>query len=142
MAIEHFGPDQIRDHFGVSKLPMPLPPARTQENYPREYLGTGRSEAVLVTIDFDEAGGVEHVEAILPPPRPPNVKINAILIDASGGQRVMHEAVRTLDPHFARAAEASIRQMRFSPAEVDGKGVPFRGLRMTLVFSDPQSPRA
>jgi hypothetical protein len=142
MGIEYFGPDQIRERFGVSKLPMPLPPTRTQENYPPEYIGSGRSERVLVTIDLDDAGGVEHVEAIVPPPRPPNVKIRAILIDAKGEQREMHEAGRSLDPLFARAAETSVRQMRFSPAELNGERVAFRGLRMTLILSDPQSRRA
>jgi hypothetical protein len=133
--------DRIRQHFGVSKLPMPLPPVRTSEFYPREYLGSGRSQPVLVTIDLNEAGGVEHVQAILPPTLPSGGGIRTVSIDSSGEGHIdgpaRRESARILDPLFARAAEASIKQMHFSPAELDGNPVAFTGLRMTIVFSDP-----
>jgi hypothetical protein len=139
-------PDRIRQHFGVSKLPIPLPPVRTTEFYPREYLGSGRSEPVLVTIDLNEAGGVDDAQAILPPSLPSGKGIRAILSESSGERHIdgpgRSESARILDPLFARAAEASIRQMHFSPAELDGKPVAFTGLRMTIVLSDPAAQPA
>jgi hypothetical protein len=142
MTIERFDSARIRDTFGVSKLPRPIAAARSGDFYPTEYRGSGRREPVLVTIDLNDAGTVERVEAILPPPPPPNVKVQAILVGPGGEQSVMHGGARALDPLFTQAAEASVRAMQFAPAELDGTPVPFRGLRMTLVFADPESPPA
>jgi hypothetical protein len=141
MGPEHLDSDRIYEHFGVHKLPMPLALSRSSHFYPIEYLGSGTSARVLVSIDLNERGVVEQVEAILPSPRPGNKSIRAVLIHPTGEQEVW-EPGTVLDPLFARAAEASVREMRFSPAELDGQPVPLRGLRITIAFTDPQSTRA
>ena len=141
MGPEYLDSDRIYEHFRVHKLPMPLALSRTSHFYPSEYLGSGKSARVLVSVDLTESGAVEQVEAILPSPRPANTSIRAVLIHSTGEQEVW-EPGSALDPLFARAAEASVREMRFSPAELDGKPVPLRGLRITIGFTDPQSARA
>jgi hypothetical protein len=142
MAIEHFDAALIREHFGVSKLPRPLPPVRSDEFYPRENLGSGKGSPVLVTMDLDADGVVERVEAIVPPGARVGVKVRAVLVGENGEEKRSFEPARELDPLFGRAAETMVREMRFTPAELDGQPVLFRGMRMTIVFSDPQSQTA
>ena len=138
MAMDFSDPEFIFEQMGVTKLPRPLNAPDPREHYPREYLGTGKSSPVLVRFDVSAAGEVERVEAIVPPYLLRKVNLRAVLIGPDGKEKAGFEPARELDPLFARAAEASVRSMRFSPAELNGEAVPFRGFRMTIVISEPK----
>ena len=91
-----------------------------------------------MTVDLDERGTVQRVEAITPPAPPPGTHVRAILVDSGGGRVRVADRTGDPDPLFDRAAEACARRMRFAPAELHGAPVAFRGFRMTIGFSDPQ----
>jgi hypothetical protein len=122
-------PELLRGLAGVDRLPVPADPemirAALQRHRPTDLRAGGGSVTVDVTVDA--AGAVTEVRAA---PRPADPSARMVLRERDGSERMMD--VRR-DPGLASAAEAALREIRFTPAERDGEPVPVT-FRMTVTF--------
>jgi hypothetical protein len=137
---EPFTPELLREMTGLSELPRPLQPGSLPESvdrhYPAELRARGVGAHVLLDAWIDAAGRVVDARVVEPVIR--DVRHRAVLVsrDAATGA----ETQRTLDgggacdPAFGAAAEAALREVRFTPAKRDGQAVPFQ-MRLTVVFT-------
>ena len=129
----------LRQIAGVDALPRLLNAPELAESmkrhYPAALRGQGAAGSVLVDISIDEQGRVTDVTA-LPAP--------ALQARALKGSRPDHAnvpaeaATPASTAQFGGAARAALTAARFSPAQLDGKPVPFT-LRMTVRFNDPDA---
>jgi len=132
-------PEALKAMAGITRLPRPVDAHALmdaiQRHYPANLRAAGVHGSVLVEVRIDEHGNVTAVE---PVPRPPaDVHYRAVVISrdpASGAetQRPLMEPGES-NPAFEAAAGSALREVRFTPAEKDGKPVPFT-LRMTVRF--------
>jgi hypothetical protein len=141
--VEVFDEAAMRKDFGVSKMPAPLDDplvadAEIRRELAREAPGeTIAGKEVLVEFDIDATGRVTSVRAIDPPPLPEGVDaVVAMVVDRSGAILHVRESdSRNSSDALKRAAERALgRVARFAPAELDGRPVPFKGLRSTWAF--------
>ena len=134
MEEEGMTPALLRQMTGVDRLPQPVDPAALQaalkRHYPPEVSADGVSGSVLLDVRVDEAGGVASVTAI---DRPAGVHATMVLQERDGTERRVEPNDH---PAFRPAAQAALRQVRFTPAMRDGRPVPFT-LRMTVIFDPP-----
>jgi hypothetical protein len=127
-------PDQVRQLSGVDRLPDVVDKAALREviaaNYPEEMRPDAVSGSALVDVLIDSQGNVGSVTAI---DRPGGIRSAMILQDKAGTQRTV-----TLNDHpqFQAAAVRALESVRFTPAMLDGKPVPYT-LRMTVTFDPP-----
>jgi hypothetical protein len=137
--MEPLTPEALKAMAGVSRLPRPVDGHAlvdaVHRHYPPDLRAAGVHGSVLVEARIDERGIVTAVE---PVPRPPaDVHYRAVVVSrdpASGAeiQRPLADPGES-NPAFEAAARSALREVRFTPAEKDGKPVAFT-LRMTVRF--------
>jgi len=127
----------LRQIAGVDVLPRllnaPELAASMKRNYPPNFRGTGAAGSVLVDVSIDERGTVTRV-AVLPAPQTEARAFRSTNPQQAG--QPMEAASEASTAQFGGAAAASLHAAHFSPAQLDGKAVPFT-LRMTVRFTDP-----
>jgi len=137
---EPFTPEALREMTGLSELPRPVEPgslpASVERHYPRELRARGVGARVLLDASIDATGRVANARVVEPVAR--DVRPRAVLEfrDAATGavtQRTL-DGGGACDHAFGAAAEAALREVRFTPATRDGQAVPFT-MRQTVVFT-------
>jgi outer membrane biosynthesis protein TonB len=127
-------PEQLRQMMGVDRLPVFADPDALRRSmarhYPAELRAAGIGGSVLADVVIDAAGGVESVAIV---PRPAGIRATMVLQAGDGSERRLQP---NDDPAFGPAAEAALKETRFTPAMRDGQPVPFT-LRMTIRFDPP-----
>jgi len=136
---ERLTPEALREMTGVSVLPRPVDKAAliraVERHYPARLRGRAERALVLLDASIDAAGHVTGAEAVPPPAGDVHHRAVVVTRDPTTG----NETQRTLaggeayDPAFGPAAEAAVREVRFTPAMRDGQAVPFR-MRMSVEF--------
>jgi len=130
-------PADLRQIAGVDVLPRILNAPELAESmkrhYPAALRGQGRAGSVLVDVSIDEQGSVTDVTA-LPAPTLQAHGLKGSRPDLAS--LPAEAATPSSTAQFGGAAKAALGTARFSPAQRDGKPVPFT-LRMTVRFSDP-----
>lgn len=129
-AMDHNAPSrELRNHTGLSALPQIQDRAAFVASLKRH--DPGLSGTLLVDVTIDENGAVQKVAAA---PRDPANRARAVLVDRfPDGKTVERPLVVRNNPALLPAAQKVMREVRFTPAERDGKPVPYT-LRMTLGF--------
>jgi hypothetical protein len=121
-------PEDLRAD-GLDRHPMPASAeafkAAMERHHPRQLRG-GASVTVDVTVDADG-----QVQSVRPRPRSTNPQVRRVLRDKDGSERMVKPGPG--DPAAAAAAEAALREVRFTPAIRDGQAVPHT-FRMTVTF--------
>ena len=137
---ERTTPEALRAMTGVSELPRPADRAALLRAIARHYPAELRSRAeralILVDASIDSTGEVTNVEVVQPPAG--DVHHRAIILSrdpatGKGTQRTLAGG-GPYDPAFGPAAQAAVREVRFTPAMRDGTAVPFR-MRMSVEFT-------
>jgi hypothetical protein len=136
---ERMTAEELRRMTGVDRLPVFADREALRRSMARHHPPALRDAAiggsVLADVRIDAFGGVEAVTIV---PRPAEVRAAMVLREADGTERAVHPHD---DPAFAPAAEAVLRETRFTPAMRDGQPVPFT-MRMTISFDRPSTPAA
>jgi outer membrane biosynthesis protein TonB len=137
---ERMTPEALRQMADVSELPRPVDKAAllraVARHYPAELRSRAERALVLVDASIDATGEVTNVEVVQPPAGDVHHRAVIVSRDPATG----HETQRTLagggayDPAFGAAAQAAVREVRFTPAMRDGVAVPFR-MRMSVEFT-------
>jgi outer membrane biosynthesis protein TonB len=137
---ERLTPDALREMTGVSALPRPVDKTAMLEavkrHYPVELRGRAERALVLVDASIDANGTITDVEVVQAPAGDVHHRAVVVTRDPVTGS----ETQRTLsgggayDPAFGPAAQAAVREVRFTPALRDGQAVPFR-MRMSVEFT-------
>jgi hypothetical protein len=132
-------PADLRQIAGVDVLPRLLNAPELAESmkrhYPAALRGQGGVGSVLVDVSIDEQGRVTAVTA-LPAPTLQAHALKGSRPDLASTP--VEAATPSSTAQFGGAARAALGTARFSPAQLDGKPVPFT-LRMTVQFSDPDA---
>lgn len=138
--MERLTPEALRAMTGLSRLPRPADAGAFAEtvrrHYPANLRAAGIQGSVLVDVQIDEKGTVTAVEPVQRPPADVHYRAVVVSRDPATGaeiQRPLDTAGGGSDPAFEAAARAALREVRFTPAEKDGRPVPFV-LRMTIQF--------
>jgi outer membrane biosynthesis protein TonB len=137
--MERLTPEALRAMTGVSRLPRPADPrafaASVRRHYPPELRAAGVQGAVLVDVRIDQNGSVASVETVQRPPSDVHYRAVAVSRDPVSGAEIQRplDAAGGSSPAFEAAARAVLREVRFTPAEKDGRAVPFV-MRMTIQF--------
>jgi len=130
-------PAALRQIAGVDVLPRLLNGPELAESMKRHYpaglRGRGTAGSVLVDLSIDERGRVTDVTA-LPAPKAHGLK--GLRLDLGGSPA--EAATPASTAQFGGAVRVALGVAQFSPAQLDGKSVPFT-LRMTARFSDPDA---
>ncbi len=127
---------EVRTKTGMSHLPGPQSEdalrASLRRHYPQQL--QDRTGAVLLEVEVDARGTVRDVDVVTPPSAA-HPTHRAVIVDGESSVRRAMEF--QYDPAFGAAAQAALRETRFTPAvrASDDRAVPFRW-RMTVVF-DP-----
>jgi hypothetical protein len=132
-------PADLRQIAGVDVLPRLLNAPELSESMKRHYpvalRGKGRAGSVLVDVSIDEQGRVTDVTAL----PAPTVQAHGLKGSRPDLASLPAEAATPASTaRFGGAAMAALAAARFSPAQLDGRPVPFT-LRMTVRFSDPDA---
>jgi hypothetical protein len=137
---ERLTAEGLREMTGVSALPRPVDQTAllraVARHYPPDLRGRGERALVLVEALIDASGRVTDVEVVQPPAGDVHHRAVVVTRDPSTGR----ETQRTLadgGPHnaaFGPAAQAAVREVRFTPAMRDDQAVPFR-MRMSVEFT-------
>ncbi len=128
---------EVRAKTGMSHLPEPQSEdalrASLRRHYPQHL--QGRTGAVLLDVEVDARGTVLDVDVVTPPAAAAHPMHRAVISD--GASNVRRAMKFRYDPAFGAAAQAALRETRFTSAvrARDDRAVPFRW-RMTVVF-DP-----
>jgi hypothetical protein len=123
---------ELKARTGLSAVPQIRDRAQFMSMLKRHDPGLGGT--ILIDVSVDENGVVQNVSAV-----PPQIssRARAVFIDRSPTGRVVeHSLPIRNNPELLPAAQAALREVRFTPAERDGRAVPFK-LRMTLGFDSP-----
>lgn len=122
----------LRRTAGVDRLPEPVDYAAMQASMRRHWPTDPRADGASVTVDVsvDEAGQVTAVHPFTPA-ADGGMPTRMVLRERDGSER-MHEIRRDLS--VAPAAEAVLRDVRFTPAMLDGEPVAHT-FRMTISFT-------
>ena len=137
---ERMTPEALRQLTGVSELPRPLDRQAflraVARYYPAELRSHGERALVLVDASIDASGVVTNVEVVQPPAG--DVQHRAVILsrDSVTGNETRRARASggAYHPAFGPAAQAALREMRFTPAMRDGTAVPFR-MRMSVEFT-------
>jgi hypothetical protein len=136
-GVHQITPADLRQIAAVDVLPRLLNAPELAESmkrhYPAALRGQGGAGSVLVNVSIDEQGRVTGVTA-LPAPTLQARGLKGSRPDLAGLPAEAATPASTVQ--FGGAARAALGTARFSPAQLDGKPVPFT-LRMTVRFSDP-----
>src|SRR3954447_17207530 len=132
-------PADLRQIAGVDVLPRILNAPELAESmkrhYPAALHGQGRTGSVLVDVSIDEEGRVTGVTALAEP----TLQAHGPKGSRPDLARLPAEAATPASTaQFGGAERAALAAARFSPAQLDGRPVPFT-LRMTVRFSDPDA---
>ena len=134
---EPLTPELLRARVGVSQIPRPADQAAflaaVKRHCPAALREQGRTGFVLVDVAVDATGAVEAVTAVPSPRGPPPAAVVARR-DAYGGE--VHATLGGIesDPELGPAAEAALREVRFTPALRDAVAVPFM-VRIGIQFT-------
>ncbi|HET7233033.1 MAG TPA: energy transducer TonB [Longimicrobium sp.] len=134
---EQLTPELLREMVGVSQIPRPADKAAflaaVKRHCPAALREQGRTGFVLVDVTVDATGAVEAVTAV-PAARGPRPAAVVVRRDADG--REVHQPVGGIesDPELGPAAEAALREVRFTPARRDTVAVPFT-VRIGIQFT-------
>jgi hypothetical protein len=134
---ERLTPDALRAMLGVSQVPRPADKAAflaaVKQHCPPALRAEGRTGFVLLDVTIDEAGEVRKVD-VVPAPGAPIPQAVIVRRDASGRDVQAPMPGGKSDPQLGPAADAALREVRFTPAVRDGLAVPFT-LRMSIQFT-------
>jgi outer membrane biosynthesis protein TonB len=137
--VHQISPADLRQLACIDVLPRLLNARELAESmerhYPAALRGQGTVGTVLVDVSIDEGGHVTGVTA-LPAPTLQAHGLRGARPDLAG--LPVEAATPASTARFGDAARAALGAARFSPAQLDGKPVPFT-LRMTVRFSDPDA---
>jgi len=137
-AVHQMTPAALRHIAGVDALPRLLNAPELAESmkrhYPAALRGQGTAGSVRVDVSIDEQGQVSDI-TVLPAPTLQAHGLVGWRLDADSP---LEAATPASTAQFGDAAKAALGTARFSPAQLDGKPVPFT-LRMTVRFSDPDA---
>jgi outer membrane biosynthesis protein TonB len=137
--MERLTPEALTPMAGVSRLPRLIDGhalvKAVRRHYPPDLRAAAVHGSVLVDARIDENGSVTAVE---PVPRPPaDIRYRAVVVsrDPATGAEIQRSLAEPGEPSpaFEAAARAALREVRFTPAEKDGRPVPFT-LQMTVRF--------
>ncbi|HET7463879.1 MAG TPA: hypothetical protein VFJ82_21665 [Longimicrobium sp.] len=129
-------PEALRAMSGVSRIPRPVDESAflsaVKRHTPAVLRGRRRAGFVLLDVVVDANGEVRDVTAVSSPsgPAPEAVRVRG---DGSGGEAGERLMAGSSDPVLGPAAEAALREVKFTPAVRDGVAVPFT-LRMSIRF--------
>jgi len=142
-GVEVFDEAAMRQHYGVSKMPELLfdwaaADAAIRRELAIEAPGEKLHGALRVDVDIDVTGRVTRLEAMDVPPLAPGVGAMVALttdrpprvlaVDDGSGTPAVSAALK-------RAVVRALTPLaRFTPAELDGRAVPFRNYGMTFDF--------
>ncbi len=139
---EHPASEMVQAEIGVTQLPRPRNDAAftasLRRHYPAELRAERRTGAVLLDVTIDPRGIVRAVEVVPAAGGGPDGTHRAILLDRDPvtGRTVERPLQPRYDPAFGPAAQAALREVRFSPALRGGQPVTHT-LRMTVEFAPP-----
>jgi hypothetical protein len=127
--------EELKKRVGLSALPEVRDNAAFVASLRRH--DPGLPGTILLDVSIDENGIVQDVEAA---PQSSNRHTRIVLVDrAPGGKAVERPMEARHNPSLLPAARNVMREVRFTPAERDGKPVAYT-LRMTLGFEPPAEP--
>jgi hypothetical protein len=137
---ERMTPEALRAMTGVSALPRPADKTAllhaVQRHYPAELRRNGERALVLVDASIDATGHVTSVEVVQSPIGDAHHRAVLVSRDPVTGNETQRTLAGdgTYDPAFGPAAQAAVREVRFTPAMRDGTAVPFL-MRMSVEFT-------
>lgn len=121
-------PEELRVD-GLDRHPIPADPEEFRAAVARHDPRRAEGASVTVDVTVDPGGRVTHVRAM---ERGANPQARIVLRRKDGTQRTMQP--RASDPALAEAAEATLREVRFTPAIRNGQAVAHT-FRMTINFN-------
>lgn len=125
-------PEELRVD-GLDRHPLPADPDELRAAIARHDPRRPEGASVTVDVTVDPAG---RVTAVRPVPRSAGTQPALVLQEKDGSQRTVRPGAE--DPGGAAAAEAALREVRFTPALRNGRAVAHT-FRMTLTFA-PGAP--
>lgn len=127
--------EELKRRSGLSALPEIRDNAAFMASLRRH--DPGLPGTLLIDVAIDESGTVQSVEAA---PQSSNRHTRIVLVDRTlSGKTVERPMEARNNPSLLPAARKVMSEVRFTPAERDGKPVAFT-LRMTLSFAPPAEP--
>jgi|1186.fasta_scaffold16469_5 hypothetical protein len=136
---ERLTSEALREMTGVSALPRPLDKTAlvraVGRHYPPELRGRAERALVLLDASIDATGQVTDVEVVQPPAGGVHHRAVMVTRDPATGSETQRTLAGggTYDPPFGPAAQAAVREVRFTPAMRDGQAVSFR-MRVSVEF--------
>lgn len=122
---------------GVSRIPRPVDEAAllsaVKRHTPAALRERRRAGFVLLDVLVDANGDVRDV-SVVPPPSGAVPEAVRVRHDGFGGEVGERLIAGSSDPALGPAAEAALREVKFTPAIREGVAVPFT-LRMSIRFS-------
>jgi len=134
---ERLTPAALRAMTGVSQIPRPADKsaflAAVKRHTPASVREHGTTRFVLLDVTVGPSGEVEKVTAVPSPPGPIHEAV-VLRRDAAGHQVEEPLMGGESDVQLGPAAEAALREVKFTPAMRDGVAVPFT-VRMGIHFT-------
>jgi outer membrane biosynthesis protein TonB len=141
-AVDRPASEMVQAEMGVTQLPRPRDDAAFTESlrrhYPAELRAERRTGAVLLDVTIDPQGIVRAVEVVPAAGGGAEGTHRAVLLDRdpATGRTVERPLQPKYDAAFGPAAQAALREVRFSPA-LRGNQPVTHTLRMTVEFPPP-----